>query len=138
MKVLFDTCLIIDYLQNRLPFAEEEEPLIEAAVRGEIEGYITAKSLTDIDDLTHHVLQDGDKTRNVIAELLKIFHLSDTSASDCLLALALESKDYEDAVMAVTAKRLKIPYLLTRNVPDFPQLPGIRILTPSAFEKTIL
>jgi predicted nucleic acid-binding protein len=135
MKVLFDTCLIIDYLQNRLPFAEEEEPLIEAVARGEIEGFITAKSLTDIYYLTHHVLHDENKTQNVIAELLKIFHLADTTASDCLDALALQSKDYEDAVMSETAKRLKIPYLLTRNVPDFPLEAGVNVLTPNAFKK---
>ena len=53
MRVLIDTCVIVDALQSRVPFAEAAQKLFIYSANKQFEGYITAKSVTDIYYLTH-------------------------------------------------------------------------------------
>ncbi len=53
MRVLIDTCVIIAALQSRDPFAEAAQKLFIYSANKKFEGYITAKSATDIYYLTH-------------------------------------------------------------------------------------
>ena len=48
MRVLVDTCVIIDALQSRAPFSEAAQKLFIYSANKQFEGYITAKSVTDI------------------------------------------------------------------------------------------
>lgn len=48
MRVLVDTCVIIDALQSRVPFAEAAQKIFIHSANKHFEGYITAKSVTDI------------------------------------------------------------------------------------------
>lgn len=48
MRVLVDTCVIIDALQSGVPFAEAAQKIFIYSVDKQFEGYITAKSVTDI------------------------------------------------------------------------------------------
>ena len=48
MRVLIDTCIIIDALQSRVPFAEAAQKIFIYSANKQFEGYITAKSVTDI------------------------------------------------------------------------------------------
>ena len=55
MRVLVDTCVIIDALQSRAPFSEAAQKLFIYSANKQFEGYITAKSVTDIYYLTHRL-----------------------------------------------------------------------------------
>ena len=55
MRVLVDTCVIIDALQSRVPFSEAAQKLFIYSANKQFEGYITAKSVTDIYYLTHRL-----------------------------------------------------------------------------------
>lgn len=44
MRVLVDTCVIIDALQSRVPFAEDAQKIFIHSANKHFEGYITAKS----------------------------------------------------------------------------------------------
>ena len=55
MRVLVDTCVIIDALQSRAPFSEVAQKLFIYSANKQFEGYITAKSVTDIYYLTHRL-----------------------------------------------------------------------------------
>ena len=44
MKVLIDTCVAMDFLQKREPFADDALRLFRAAASELFAGYITAKS----------------------------------------------------------------------------------------------
>lgn len=46
MRVLVDTCIIIDALQSRVPFAEAAQKIFIYTANKQFEGYITAKSIT--------------------------------------------------------------------------------------------
>jgi predicted nucleic acid-binding protein len=119
MKVLIDTCIIIDLLQKREPFFNDAYDVFMAAARNQIDGYITAKSSSDIFYLMHKVFHDLQKTRDALAKLMKLFEVLDTTASDCQLAILSPISDFEDALMDETAFRTGMNFIVTRNIRDF-------------------
>ena len=134
MKALFDTCVVIDVLQRREPFWEDSYHALYAIANRRAEGFLTAKSLTDIYYLTHRITHDKKKTRKIISDLLVTLDLLDTSASDCRRALLSDAGDFEDAVMMETAVRCGMNLIVTRNVHDY-QVSTVPIYTPQAFVK---
>ena len=48
MKVLIDTNIILDFLLQREPFFQDAELLFQAIDAGQVIGYVTATTLTDI------------------------------------------------------------------------------------------
>lgn len=94
-----------------------------------MDGFLSAKSVTDIYYLTHRLTHDDEKTREIISKILTLFDLVDTLGVDCKKALISQMSDYEDAVMAETALRLKMDCIVTRNVRDYRKA-GLAVLTP--------
>lgn len=47
-------------------------------------------------------------------------------------AIALKSKDFEDAVQYYVARKVNVDYIITRNKKDFP-FSEIEVLAPSEF-----
>ena len=68
MRVLVDTCVIIDALQSRVPFAEAAQKLFIYSANRQFEGYITAKSVTDIYYLTHRLTHSDTETRKILSK----------------------------------------------------------------------
>ena len=65
MIAVFDTCIVLDYLLGRSPFADDAETLILQVAEGRIDGLITVKSLMDIHYVLKHSLHNEKKTRQV-------------------------------------------------------------------------
>ena len=61
-----------------------------------------------------------------------LFNIVDTFAVDCQIALGAETKDYEDAVMIETAKRIGADCIITRNLKDYTAA-GIPVYSPADF-----
>lgn len=119
MKVLIDTCVVVDFLQQRHPFAENALKIFVFAGSGKIDGFITAKSATDIYYLIHRVTHSDSVTRGTLEKLLSIVSILDTTSDDISLALSSSISDYEDAVMAETGIRTKMDCIVTRNLKDY-------------------
>ncbi|MBE5763372.1 MAG: PIN domain-containing protein [Clostridiales bacterium] len=136
MNVLLDTCVIIDAMQNREPFANDAMELLECAAVNKINGYITAKSVTDVYYIIHRHFHDNEKTREIVQKLINLLIVLDTCAADCKLALLSEVSDYEDAVMIETAKREGMDCIVTRNVKDYSKA-SIKVMQPSELLKEI-
>ena len=129
MRVLFDTCVILDVLQAREPFREDAEKLFLLVANERISGVLTAKSITDIYYLTHRLTHSDQKTREILMNLLSLFDLADTAANDCRRALLSEMTDYEDAVMVETAVREDLDCIVTRNMHDYRKA-GCKVINP--------
>lgn len=136
MKVLLDTCIIMDFLQNREPFAEDAKQIIQAAAMEVFTGCITAKSATDIYYLTHHCTHNDEESRSKLNQLLTVVGMLDSMADDVFHAISSEIKDFEDAVMVETAIRSKMDCIVTRNEKDFINA-GINIYSPGEFMKIL-
>lgn len=104
MKVLIDTCVVVDFLQQRQPFAESALKVFMLAGSGEINGYITAKSVTDIYYLIHRITHSDSVTRETLEKLFSIVEILDTTSNDICLALSSTISDYEDAVMNILVR----------------------------------
>lgn len=68
MRVLVDTCVIIDALQSRAPFSEVAQKLFIYSANKQFEGYITAKSVTDIYYLTHRLTHNDVEARKIFEQ----------------------------------------------------------------------
>ncbi|MDE5737462.1 MAG: PIN domain-containing protein [Oscillospiraceae bacterium] len=132
MKVLIDTCIIIDALQNREPFAKNAQQIFLLAANRKFTGYVTAKSVTDIYYLMHRCTHNDKETRTMLNKLLILFGIMDTASEDCIHALISNISDYEDAVMIETAKRSDADCIVTRNTKDYAHA-DITVYKPDEF-----
>lgn len=123
MRVLVDTCIIIDALQAREPFRESAEKIFLLAANNTIEAFITAKSAADIYYLIHRNTHSDKDTRKILSDIFTLFPPLDTKGIDCTKALSSEISDYEDAIMVATAIRDNLDCLVTRNQKDFSKSP---------------
>lgn len=118
MKILFDTNIILDVLLDRKPFAEPATMLFSFVEKGEIEGYISASSITTIHYLAAKVIGTL-KSHQAIRKVLELLDVSPVNR--VVLAAALDSKikDYEDAVIYQAAYHGGCHAVVSRNKNDF-------------------
>lgn len=119
MKALIDTCVVIDFLQNREPFAAAAHKVFRTAATEMFSGYITAKSATDIYYLIHRCTHSDKESRTKLNQLLTIIGMLDSKADDVFHAISSEVSDFEDAVMIETALRSNVNCIVTRNTTDY-------------------
>ena len=137
MRALIDTCVIIDALQNREPFAQEAQQIFFTIANKHATGYISAKSVLDIYYLTHRSTHRDEATRKILKTLLGLFDILDTTQLDCRQALSSDISDYEDAVMCETAKRCDVDCIVTRNQKDYAKS-EVTVYSPAEFLEQIV
>ena len=128
MKTVYDTCIIIDALQNRVPFYPLAQQLILAAAENRIDAVLTAKALMDIHYLMRKFLHSEEAARAEIAKLIELFEIESTTEEDCKEALRSGMSDFEDAAMAAAAGRIGADFIVTCNVKDYTRSPVPAIL----------
>lgn len=136
MRTVIDTCVIVDALQLRKPFAEAAQKIFLLAANQRFTGCITAKSVTDIYYFTHRLTHDDKYSRKVLSKLFTLFEIIDTAGMDCRRAIPSEVSDYEDAVMIETALRTEADCIITRNTRDYSKSPVI-VYSPEEFIKKL-
>ncbi len=136
MRALIDTCVIVDVLQARAPFAEDAQKLFLLAANQQFIGCITAKSAADIYYLSHRLTHDDKASREILGKLFSIFEVDDTAGIDCRRAIPSAVSDYEDAVMVETALRTGADCIVTRNTRDFSKSP-LPVYYPGEFIKKL-
>ncbi|MCD8083165.1 MAG: PIN domain-containing protein [Clostridiales bacterium] len=132
MNIIVDTCVIIDALQQREPFAKDSQTICLAVAKDTVSGFIPAKSVADIYYIMHRSLHNDEKTRKLLKKLFMSFGILDTTALDCRNALTSPISDFEDAILAETAYRNGVDYIVTRNTKDFTRS-VIPVITPTEF-----
>jgi predicted nucleic acid-binding protein len=132
MKVLIDTNVVIDVLERREAFFDDSYAIVKLAAEDKCDAFIPAGSIADV----YYIIRKSGKNpvaaRDAIASLLQLVHACDTAASDVIAALTLDVDDFEDSILAATARREKAEYIITRNERDFVQSP-VPAISPAAF-----
>ena len=136
MKVMVDTCISLDFIQQRELFFNDARDLFAAIADEKIEGYVSVKSLVDIRYVAKHILQDEAVVRPILQNLLSLLRLVDSRADEASKALISNITDYEDALMAQTAAANSMDYIVTKNVRDYRNSP-VKAITPADLMKTI-
>lgn len=132
MKVLLDTNIIIDAVTGREPWNKEAEQIFILSANRFIDSYITSSSVTDIYYLIRKHLHDIGEAKKVMGKIFSLFTIAEVTSVDCIDALQLDIKDYEDAVVANCASRNDIEYIITRNVKDFMNS-SVKAIQPKVF-----
>lgn len=129
MKLLIDTNILLDVLQERTPFVEDSSVIWKLCETGKATGYVSVLTFANLVYIMRKEL-DSHKIREVFETLSLIFTFTDFCTSDLNLASKLEWDDFEDAVQGVTAERVHADYIITRNVRDFTKS-KVTAFTPS-------
>lgn len=113
MRVAFDTNVLLDTILNR-PGREEALRLMLAVAEEEIEGVVSANSITDMYYLARKGIGDRG-AREAVAAILEMFDVAAVDGDVCFMALNTHMSDYEDAVLAVCAANANADCIVTRD-----------------------
>lgn len=117
-KIMIDLNVILDVLQKRHPIYETSAALLAAAEIGDVEGFISAHSVTTL----FYLIQKGrssSEARAVITNLLQFLKIGPVDQTTIEQALNLDYSDFEDAVQMMSAVQCRAEYLITRNTKDY-------------------
>ena len=131
MRLLIDTNVLLDVLQEREPYLDEALKVWGYCEDNYIEGYISAMSLINISYIMRKELTP-DRMQEIFMALALAFRFADLKFSDVEEAANMKWHDYEDAVQSVTAERLNADYIITRNAKDY-QNSKVKALTPEEY-----
>jgi predicted nucleic acid-binding protein len=113
-------------------FVENSKAVLKLSESGKISGIITASMVTDIYYILNRFLKDAERVKLLIWKLLGAVDLADVMAKDVTAAFTTPMPDFEDALLAQCAKRVKADFIVTRNVEDFQNSP-VPAMTPDDF-----
>ncbi len=135
-KILIDTDVILDFFFDRKPFSDEASQILSLCEKGQIAGYITSISISNI----YYLLRKTAKHEKVIDSvkaLMNIIDVTTTNKSAVMNALHSEFKDFEDALQNFSAQTSgEIKVVVTRNIKDY-KTSKLSIMTPETYLKTI-
>lgn len=118
MRVLVDTNIILDDLLEREPFVRDAKALLQAIEDQQIQGYITATTLTDIFYIARKN-KGIQKARQDISDLLALMHICTVDRSILETAISSNLPDFEDAVQIACALNENLDAIITRDTQDF-------------------
>ncbi|MDB9434217.1 type II toxin-antitoxin system VapC family toxin [Microcystis aeruginosa] len=128
MKVLIDTNVIIDIALERQPYFTNSETVLAFVEQGQIEGYISASTISDLYYLIRK--QKGrDLTIEFLQEILTFCQIATVNQDAIRMAFKTNFQDFEDSIQYSTAVVNKLDAIITRNPQDFPIITP-RIITP--------
>jgi predicted nucleic acid-binding protein len=114
MNVMLDTNVILDDFLNRFPQAEAAKKISQLVINSQINGYVTANSITDIYYIAcKH--RNENIARIIIRNLLVTLTVVSVDGQDCLNALDLPLGDFEDAIVVACADKAALSYIITND-----------------------
>ncbi|GHT67967.1 twitching motility protein PilT [Bacteroidia bacterium] len=132
MKVLIDTNIIMDIALERSPFYNHAIILFQKIHDKQLQGSISASTVTDIFYLVQR--EKGRQTATCfLKKLIKVIDIIGVDKDTIVNALQLEWNDFEDAVQAQVALENEIDIIITRNAKDFQEIKNIKVFSPVDF-----
>lgn len=119
MLVLFDTNIILDVLEKRLPFYDSSKSVLESCVYGDVTGYIALHSISNLFYILRKRYSAADR-RRLLLDILDLLQVAGTDHKSVRNALQREDfSDFEDCLQDECAKQIHADYIVTRNTNDF-------------------
>lgn len=135
MKVMCDTNIILDVLLEREPFVEDSYKLLRLCEEHDINGFVSASSITDIFYIVKKYTRNTEIAYQAIGKLLEIVKVCSVTNEDVLIAFQKKAKDFEDCLVATCAGSINCDYIVTRNKKDFKEF-DIPVFTPAELLST--
>lgn len=130
MKIMCDTNIIIDVLLEREPFVEDSYKALSLCEEHQINGFVSASSVTDIYYLVRKYTHNTELAYKAIGKLLEIVKVCSVTNQDVLTAFQKKAKDFEDCLVVTCAKSIHCDCIVTRNKKDFEEF-DIQVFTPT-------
>lgn len=135
MKVFLDTDVILDYLTDRHPFADQSEKVFALIEHRKIDGLTSVLTFSNLYYLirqqsSHH------KTMGMLKNLAEVLNILRTDEEIVRNALNSAFRDFEDALQYFSATgHRKIDVIVTRNIRDYKDS-LIPVMTPDTLVRT--
>ena len=131
MRVLFDTDIVLDFLQERAPFLADALALFDAHDQKKIDAFVSA--ITPINVFYVIRRQAGlQKAEQAVLAILTSLEICTVDESVLQDAKKLPIEDYEDAVQVASAMSANLDAVVTRNLKDYKNSP-LPVYSPSDF-----
>lgn len=131
MRVLVDTNVILDILQNRQPFFKDSFDAVQLALN-KCSVYISATTVTDVVYITRKTFNNSSDQKKALIYFFSQFRICGVRNKQLKKAFSSSMLDFEDAVQAFCAKHYHISYIITRNIKDY-KLSPVKAVEPADF-----
>lgn len=135
MKLLLDTCVLIDYFSRREPYFDDCVKLRIMQAMGDVELWVSVKSFTDIFYVLRKVV-DPSALQAAFIESLDFLNVCSVNGQDVRNAAKRAWADFEDCLVDVCAQKIKADHILTRDAKGFAHA-KTNIMTPAGFVEAI-
>lgn len=121
MRLLVDTNVLIDYIQDRKPFSDSALKLVMLGAFGEVELWMSSSQVTD----SFYILSEGGRcslaedAKQALKEIRKVVRVGSVGEADIDAVLDSPWDDVEDACVHQCALKIKADAIITRNLEDF-------------------
>lgn len=137
MQVLFDTNVLLDALLAREPFVADAAFLLETVESRQIEGFMSATTVTDVYYLVARQTKSAEVAIAAVTQLLALMEICAVDRRVLEQAITLGLTDFEDAVQVASAMKLALEAIITRDVDGFTGSP-ILVLSPKDMRNQLM
>ncbi len=130
-RVLLDTDVTLDYVQQRTPFEIEANEIFDFLNKGEFIAYLAPITLINVFYFARKAT-DAARARLAVEKLLTIVEVCSVSKTVLHDALSLKITDYEDAVQHACAEAENLDAIVTRNSADYKNA-IVKVYSPTEF-----
>ena len=129
LNILIDTNIFLDVFLQRTQFYKDSQSLLKLCEEHEINGFLTASSITDIFYILQRCLHDTEASYDALGAVLDIARVIPVTGEDVLEAYAQKAPDFEDCLLATCARSFGCNAIVTRNGKDFKSF-GVETVEP--------
>ncbi|MEH2254592.1 type II toxin-antitoxin system VapC family toxin [Nostoc sp.] len=118
MKILLDSNIIVDDALEREPFLEASEQVLVLVEQGQVEGYISASTFSDLYYIIRRA-RGRDWTLTYLRQLVNFCRVTTVDSTTINMALNVNFRDFEDAIQYSTAVLNHLDAIITRKEKRF-------------------
>ena len=135
MRILIDTNIILDLIQNREPHCENASKIINSCVTGKNSGYLSSHSLSDLFFILRKDKSVSER-KSLILHLCKFFKVV-SEVKDFFISVCNNPdwNDLEDGLQMKCAETENLDYIITRDKETGFKNSPVKILSPTDFLK---
>ena len=128
IRVLLDTNIIIDFLNDRQPFSLHAADIFRQGRKKSIELFTSSHSFATPHYIMKKLLPEKE-LRSALTKLNQHIQILPVTEKEIQHALSSNHQDFEDSIQIFTALNGNIDYIVTRNIKDFQKSP-VKVNTP--------
>jgi predicted nucleic acid-binding protein len=121
---------------KRQPFYPESQKILSIAYHQQIEGYISASTVSDLYYIIRKV-KGRPLTLEFLQGIVTFCPIAAVDQSVIAMALTVNFKDFEDSIQYSTAITHQMDAIVTRNPKDFTNATNLQILTHHQLIQTL-